>query len=57
MIKKLFTIFVLLSFLSIGIFSLNSIGHGVEHTSGCIFSVADSTPCPENIIAMEMYHL
>jgi hypothetical protein len=57
MIKKLFTIFVLFSFLSIGIIGFSSIGHGIEHTSGCIFSIADSTSCPENIIAMTIHHL
>ncbi|MFM2357517.1 MAG: hypothetical protein RJA61_254 [Candidatus Parcubacteria bacterium] len=57
MIKKLFTIFVLFSFLSIGIIGFSSMNHGIEHTSGCMFSVADSTPCPENIIAMTVHHL
>jgi hypothetical protein len=31
--------------------------HGAGHTTGCIASAVDNTPCPENIAAMSVHHI
>ncbi len=31
--------------------------HGADHTTGCIASVVNNTPCPENIVEMSVHHI
>ena len=53
---KLLSLLIITSVLVIGIFGFTSMNHEAGHTTGCIASAVDNTPCPENIAAMSVHH-
>jgi hypothetical protein len=55
--KKLLSLLIITSVLLIGVFGFTSMNHGASHTTGCIASAVDNTPCPENIAAMSVHHI
>ncbi len=55
--KKLLSLLIITSVLVIGVFGFTSMNHGAGHTTGCIASAVDNTPCPENIAAMTVHHI
>lgn len=55
--KKLLSLLIITSVLVIGVFGFTSMNHGTNHTTGCIASAVDNTPCPENIAAMSVHHI
>lgn len=55
--KKLLSLLIITSVLVIGVFGFTSMNHGANHTTGCIASAVDNTPCPENIAAMSVHHI
>ena len=57
MMKKYLSLLLLISILVIGVFGFISMNHTAGHTTGCIASAVDNTPCPENIMAMAVHHI
>ncbi len=55
--KKLLSLLIITSVLVIGVFGFSSMNHRAGHTTGCIASAVDNTPCPENIAAMSVHHI
>ncbi len=55
--KKLLSLLIITSVLVIGVFGFTSMNHGIGHSTGCIASSVDNTPCPENIAAMSVHHI
>ena len=55
--KKLLSLLIITSVLVIGVFGFTSMNHGTGHSTGCIASAVDNTPCPENIAAMSVHHI
>lgn len=57
MMNKYLSLLLLISVLVIGVFGFTSMNHGADHAVGCIASVVDNTPCPENITEMSVHHI
>ena len=55
--KKYLSLLLIISILVIGVFGFTSMNHGTNHSTGCIASAVDNTPCPENISAMAVHHI
>jgi len=57
MMHKYLSLLLLISILVIGVFGFTSMNHGADHAVGCIASLVDNTPCPENITEMSVHHI
>lgn len=57
--KQILTVFVLISFLAIALFSLNLMTHkqGGRLAGGCLFPTVGQSICPQNIVAAAVHHL
>ena len=56
MIMK-FSSLLIVSILIMGFFGFANMNHEIGSATGCITSVADNIPCPEDIIAMSIHHI
>ena len=57
MMTKFLSLLLLISILVIGVFGFATMNRDIEHSAGCVASAVDSTPCPQNIVAMTVHHI
>ena len=55
--KYVISLFLIVSFIGIGVSSATFFGMGVNHAGGCAASIIDGTLCPTNLVDFATHHL